>query len=92
MRRPSRLFRAPLLDCVVGASLALASDGGARRAEPAVSLIRDTEIEAIIHQDADPIFAAAGLDPKSVQDLHDRRQGAERLLRRRPATSSSTPA
>ena len=34
---------------------------------PAVSLIRDTEIEAILHQDADPIFVAAGLDPKSVK-------------------------
>ncbi len=37
------------------------------QAEAAPSIIRDTEIEAILHQDADPIFAAAGLDPKSVQ-------------------------
>lgn len=35
--------------------------------DPGVSLIRDTEIEEILHQDADPIFAAAGLNPKSVQ-------------------------
>ncbi len=34
--------------------------------EPPVSLIRDTEIEAILHHEADPIFIAAGLDPKSV--------------------------
>ena len=34
---------------------------------PGLSLIRDTEIEAILHQDADPIFVAAGLNPKSVQ-------------------------
>ena len=32
-----------------------------------LSLIRDTEIEAILHQDADPVFIAAGLDPKVVQ-------------------------
>ena len=32
-----------------------------------VSVIRDTEIEEILHEDADPIFAAAGLDPKAVQ-------------------------
>jgi predicted Zn-dependent protease len=32
-----------------------------------VSIVRDTEIEEILHEDADPIFAAAGLDPKSVQ-------------------------
>jgi len=32
-----------------------------------VSIIRDTEIEAILHQDADPIFVAAGLDPKAVR-------------------------
>ena len=32
-----------------------------------VSLVRDTEIEEILHQDGDPIFVAAGLDPKSVQ-------------------------
>ena len=31
------------------------------------SLIRDTEIEEILHQDADPIFRAAGIDPKGVQ-------------------------
>jgi predicted Zn-dependent protease len=33
----------------------------------ALSLIRDTEIEAILHEDADPVFIAAGLDPKVVQ-------------------------
>ena len=34
---------------------------------PGVSIIRDTEIEEILHQDADPILVAAGLDPKAVQ-------------------------
>ena len=32
-----------------------------------MSLVRDTEIEEILHQDGDPIFVAAGLDPKDVQ-------------------------
>ncbi|HEY7901331.1 MAG TPA: M48 family metalloprotease [Caulobacteraceae bacterium] len=32
-----------------------------------ISIVRDTEIEAILHQEADPIFVAAGLDPKQVQ-------------------------
>jgi predicted Zn-dependent protease len=32
-----------------------------------VSIIRDTEIEEILHEDSDPIFVAAGLDPKAVQ-------------------------
>lgn len=32
-----------------------------------MSLIRDTEIEAIIHKEADPVFVAAGLDPKQVK-------------------------
>ena len=31
------------------------------------TLIRDTEIEDILHRDADPIFRAAGIDPKGVQ-------------------------
>jgi predicted Zn-dependent protease len=40
---------------------AMADDG------PSISLIRDTEIEAILHEEADPVFVAAGLDPKAVQ-------------------------
>ena len=31
-----------------------------------LTLVRDTEIEAILHEDADPILRAAGLDPKVV--------------------------
>ncbi|PIC00360.1 M48 family metalloprotease [Caulobacter sp. X] len=37
--------------------------------DDAPSLIRDTEIEEILHHDADPIFAAAGLDPRNVRIL-----------------------
>ena len=40
---------------------ALAQENGA------VSIVRDTEIEEILHQEADPIFVAAGLDPKHVE-------------------------
>ena len=36
------------------------------QADPSVSIVRDTEIEEILHEDADPIFIAAGLDPKDV--------------------------
>jgi predicted Zn-dependent protease len=35
--------------------------------EAGISIIRDTEIEEILHEDADPIFKAAGLEPKAVQ-------------------------
>ncbi len=35
--------------------------------DPGLSIIRDTEIEEILHEEADPIFVAAGLDPKAVQ-------------------------
>ena len=35
--------------------------------DPGLSIIRDTEIEEILHKDADPIFVAAGLDPAAVQ-------------------------
>lgn len=42
--------------------VARAQDGGP-------SLIRDTEIEEILHHDSAPIFAAAGLDPKNVRIL-----------------------
>lgn len=31
------------------------------------ALLRDTEIEEILHRDADPILVAAGLDPKNVR-------------------------
>ena len=33
------------------------------------TLLRDTEIEEILHREADPIFAAAGLNPKDVRIL-----------------------
>ncbi|MBI1407606.1 MAG: M48 family metalloprotease [Caulobacter sp.] len=38
-------------------------------AEDQVSLLRDTEIEEIMHQEADPLLIAAGLTPKDVRIL-----------------------
>ena len=35
-------------------------------AQDGASLIRDTEIEEILHRDAEPILRAAGIDPKTV--------------------------
>jgi len=39
------------------------------RAQDGVSLLRDTEIEEILHKDAAPLFEAAGLDSKNVEIL-----------------------
>lgn len=41
--------------------------GGAAQAQQGPNLIRDTEIEAIVREDAEPVFAAAGLNPKDVK-------------------------
>ena len=49
---------------MVSATLAPTSQASAQDAP--LSLIRDTEVEAILHKDADPIFRAAGIDPKAV--------------------------
>ena len=35
--------------------------------DDAETILRDTEIEEILHQDADPVFIASGLDPKTVK-------------------------
>ncbi len=43
-------------------SAAFAQDGGAP-----IPLLSDTEMNEILHADADPIYAAAGLNPKSVK-------------------------
>jgi predicted Zn-dependent protease len=51
---------------LVGALLAPVSVAFAQDDAP-IALIRDTEVEATLHADSDPIFAAAGLDPKAVK-------------------------
>lgn len=66
MRRPPRFPRI-VINALVGVGVTLAPIAARADTTPAISLIRDTEIEAILHQDADPIFTAAGLDPKSVK-------------------------
>jgi predicted Zn-dependent protease len=66
MVSPLRSASKVALAIAISASLVLraaptrAQDGGE-------TLIRDTEIEEILHKDADPILKAAGIDPKTVQ-------------------------
>ena len=49
------------------AALSLYSPIAWAQDEDAVTILRDTEIEEILHQDTDPVFVAAGLDPKTVK-------------------------
>ncbi len=75
-----RIPPAPLLRTARGLILALATastlvsgplsvvhaqTAGAAGAIP--NMIRDTEIEEILHKECDPVFAAAGLDPNDVR-------------------------
>jgi predicted Zn-dependent protease len=60
---PPRLAASGL---VLVAALAIAAPALAQ-ADDQISIVRDTEIEAILHDEADPIFVAAGLDPKKVE-------------------------
>jgi predicted Zn-dependent protease len=83
--------RRPWLGVVVGviamASASLAPLSQASAQDAPISLIRDTEVEDILHRDADPIFRAAGLDPKAVtiyivgdQDLNAFVAGGQNLF------------
>ncbi|MGI8841751.1 MAG: M48 family metalloprotease [Caulobacteraceae bacterium] len=67
--KPLRLQRAAVGWVALAMAVAAQAPGGAAHAQgqAGVSIIRDTEIEDILHQEADPIFTAAGLDPKSVK-------------------------
>ena len=67
MASPARSISRIALSAVLAAGMALSPAVAA--AQEALSLIRDTEIEEILHKDADPIFRAGGFDPKSVQIL-----------------------
>jgi predicted Zn-dependent protease len=62
LRSASRVALAAALTLSFALSPGLAAAQGSGE-----SLIRDTEIEEILHHDADPIFQAAGIDPKRVQ-------------------------
>jgi predicted Zn-dependent protease len=66
MVSPARSISRIALGVAVAASLII-RPGLAAAQEQGETLIRDTEIEEILHQDADPIFKAAGIDPKTVQ-------------------------
>lgn len=69
--QPGRPFRTA--GRVLVLSAALVSTFGPAMAqssrERGPTLLRDTEIEEILHREADPIFAAAGLNPKDVRIL-----------------------
>jgi predicted Zn-dependent protease len=68
-RRPlrSRLAAAACL----GAALAGAAAAPVQAAEQGPQLIRDTEIEETLHQECDPIFAAAGLPHVDILLVQD---------------------
>ena len=63
-RRPKALA-GTVLGLVAMLSATLAPFSASAQDAP-ISLIRDTEVEGILHRDADPIFRAAGIDPKAV--------------------------
>ena len=67
MARPSHAVPVQRRLRAAGAALALASAVFAPALAAAQSLIRDTEIEAILRTDADTVFVAAGLNPKDVK-------------------------
>jgi predicted Zn-dependent protease len=64
---PLSRLRAAVGSLALAAALAAPVSASFAQDQPSISLIRDTEIEEILHEDADPIFVAAGLNPKSVQ-------------------------
>jgi len=68
-RRLSWIGAAASAAAVIGTVLAPVGQVWAQDEDAPLSLIRDTEVEAILHEDIDPVFVAAGLDPKVVQ-LH----------------------
>lgn len=53
----------------IAATLVAGIAAAPAQAQQGMSLIRDTEIEEILHRDADPILRAAGIDTKNVQVL-----------------------
>lgn len=67
MVSPARSASRTLLTLVIAAGVVLRPALAAAQEQDGQTLIRDTEIEAILHKDAAPIFQAAGIDPKNVQ-------------------------
>lgn len=64
--RPVRSFGRAVL---MAAALLTPFASGPARAQDGMSLLRDTEIEEILHKNADPIFEVAGFNPKDVRIL-----------------------
>ncbi|MGA0601097.1 M48 family metalloprotease [Caulobacter sp. KR2-114] len=64
---PLRRLRVAVGLLATVSALAFAPVPVAAQEDGGVSIIRDTEIEAILRQDCDPIFVAAGLTPQNVQ-------------------------
>jgi predicted Zn-dependent protease len=67
MAAPARSVFKVALAAALGLSLALQPGRAAAQFAAGDTLIRDTEIEDILHKDVAPIFAAAGMDPKGVK-------------------------
>jgi predicted Zn-dependent protease len=67
-RSPSRLatLRAAT---AVAAALSTVLVAPVQAAQPRTQLIRDTEIEEIIHKECDPVFKAAGIEPRQMTVL-----------------------
>jgi predicted Zn-dependent protease len=64
--RRRRPWFAVLVSGVALAASLLAPVSSAYAQNAPLSLIRDTEVEEILHKDADPLLRAAGIDPKAV--------------------------
>ena len=67
MASPARSILRTALTAALAVSFVLRPGIALAQAAAGESLIRDTEIEEILHKDADPIFLAAGFDPNGVQ-------------------------
>ena len=65
MIRPVRSI--PRLGLIASLTIGLMTSASSVAAQEGVSQIRDTEIEDILHRDAEPILRAAGIDPKTVE-------------------------
>lgn len=69
MTSPARSVSRIALALSIAASFVLRPGLAAAQESNGEFEIRDTEIEAIIHHDVDPILVAAGIDPKTVRIL-----------------------
>jgi predicted Zn-dependent protease len=65
--KPLRHLRVAVGLFAAVSALALSPAPASAQEDGGVSIIRDTEIEAILRKDCDPIFVAAGLTPQNVQ-------------------------